>query len=65
MQFLHVCSYLLAICVVLGGITGVLGAPSRDSGSNSWRGIESRPQSRPFYYDAPIRRPNQPQTMYA
>lgn len=66
MQFLTLYNCLLAVCIALGGIAGALGSPSRDSGGNSWRGSGSSiPHSRPFYYDAPIRQPGRPQTMYA
>ncbi|KAH8410903.1 hypothetical protein KR222_007611 [Zaprionus bogoriensis] len=67
MQFLVLCTLLVALCAALVGIPRALASPSRDSGGNSWRGSGggSQPKSRPFIYDAPIRRPGQPTTMYA
>ncbi|XP_034479958.1 immune-induced peptide 18 [Drosophila innubila] len=67
MKFIALCSLLLALCAVIGLLPASSAVPSRDSGGNSWRGGSSgsKIQQRPFYYDAPIRRPGQPQTRYA
>ncbi|XP_030558554.1 immune-induced peptide 18 [Drosophila novamexicana] len=66
MKFNALCFLLLALIAAFGMLPGAQAEPSRDSGGNSWRGgSQSRPQQRPFYYDAPIRQPGQPRTMYA
>ncbi|KAH8393229.1 hypothetical protein KR215_000015 [Drosophila sulfurigaster] len=68
MKFITICSLLLVLCAVVGLLPTALATPSRDSGGNSWRGGSpgsGRIQNRPFIYDAPIRRPGQPETRYA
>ncbi|KAH8370597.1 hypothetical protein KR093_004268 [Drosophila rubida] len=68
MKFIAICSLLLVLCALLGLLPAASTTPSRDSGGNSWRGGSpgsGHIKQRPFIYDAPIRRPGQPQTMYA
>ncbi|KAH8401792.1 hypothetical protein KR009_007882 [Drosophila setifemur] len=65
---------LFGLCCLLVAFLGCLiapsmASPSRHSGPGSGSGGNPfqppPPPSRPFYYDAPIRRPGQPATRYA